>query len=184
MPGYGPIMAGVEVRPPVIVVKGADGDEARLRAVATPDGWVRRAGFDLPQSPWDLSTRRWICTGHVAAEPAAEMALTALVRGVGLVIGLDGPGGFRLRVLDDLHHNGAVVEVEPPSAPRPMLGVEDVTLLRALADGATVDEAARRASLSARTAHRRLAAVRAAYGAANTTEAVARWLEDPGPAPG
>lgn len=161
----------------MIVVKEAEGDVSLLRSVATPEGWVKREGFELPDRPWDLSSRRWVCTGTVSSEPEAEMALKALVRGVGLVVGIDGPGGFRLRVLDDLHHSGAVVEVVPSSDEQPMLGDEEVTLLRALADGATVEEAARRASLSARTAHRRLAEVRDAYGAANTTEAVARWLE-------
>lgn len=111
------------------------------------------------------------------------MALSALVRGVGLVIRLQGSSHFRLRVLDDLHHNGDVMMGTEPGGPVADLRADDAALLRALAEGATVDEAARQVIMSPRTAHRRLAAIRAMYRASNTTEAVARWLAEGSPSP-
>jgi hypothetical protein len=163
----------------VIVVDEVQGGGAALASVRLPRGWVRREGFALPVRPWDLSDRRWMCVGVIETEGDAEGALTALARGVGLVVSVRGAGGFRLRVLDDLHHSGRVL-ASSEEASRPVLAPEDVVLLRSLADGATVEGAARGAGMSVRTAHRRLAAVRSAYGATNTTEAVARWLRSGG----
>ena len=52
---------------------------------------------------------------------------------------------------------------------------EDAALLAALADGDSVDAAARRVGLSLRTAHRRLRAARAALGVRTNAAAVARF---------
>jgi len=52
------------------------------------------------------------------------------------------------------------------------LSEEMTALLRALANGATVAEAARRLHVSLRGAHRRLAAARAALGVSTTQQAV------------
>jgi DNA-binding NarL/FixJ family response regulator len=151
-----------------------------LGAVTVPSGWTRRNGFELPDRPWDLSANRWICTGIVGDDQQAEKAMSALVRGVGLVVRMEGSSRFRLRVLDDLHHNGDVMIGSEPGGPVADLRPDDVALLRALSEGATVEEAARQVIMSPRTAHRRLAAIRAAYRASNTTEAVARWLAEGG----
>ena len=118
-----------------------------------------------------------MCCGVIADEEQGAGALAALVRGVGLIVAVEGPSRFRLQVLDDLHHNGALATAQVSVAPVPRLAEDDETLIRALAEGATVEEAARHAMTSVRTAHRRLAAVREAYGASNTTEVVARWSE-------
>lgn len=167
----------------VVVVAGAHEPDASLASLQVPHGWSRRDGFELPDEPWDLSANRWICVGVVRDDDSARAALGALVRGVGVAVQLEGPSGFRLRVLDDLHHNGAVSVAPPTTGPTVTLRSEDVALLEALAEGKTVEEAARDVGLSARTAHRRLASVRGAYGASNTTEAVARWLAEDGVRP-
>ncbi len=161
----------------MIVVDAGDDQVEALTAVAVPAGWTRRAGFDLPARPWDLGEERWVCCGVVADAEQGASALAALARGVGLVVRVEGPSSFRLQVLDDLHRNGTLVVAGRPARPALQLSGDDVTLLRALAEGATVDEAARLAMISPRTAHRRLALVRDGLGAANTTEAVALWSQ-------
>lgn len=168
-------------KPPVAVIDGEAEPDVAPNGVAVPAGWTRREGFALPDKPWDLSEHRWVCTGVVGDDEEAVVALSALARGVGLVIALKGSSRFRLQVLDDLHHNGEVTMALERRGPVVDLDPDDVALLRALADGATVDEAARQTIISPRTAHRRLAAVRAAYQATNTTEVVARWLADGSP---
>jgi len=165
-------------KPPVILIDGESDPEAALSEVAAPSGWTRRDDFSLPDEPWDLSAHRWVCSGVVHDDEQAKVALSALARGVGLVVALKGTGSFRLRVLDDLHHNGDVVSQADHHRPVVVPGPDDAALLESLADGATVEEAARRVSLSTRTAHRRLAALRAAYRATNTTEAVTHWIAD------
>ncbi len=184
----------------VVVDAAVDGDVgdggdsgSPLAVVAVPPGWTRRSGFSLPGEPWDLRDRRWMCVGAIADDESAELALEALLRGVGLLVVIEGSGRFRLQVLDDLHHNGRVerrgggADVDGGVAlggrhrdgrPTVVLGEEDESLLAALAGGDTVETAARRGMMSPRTAQRRLAVIRRAYGAANTTEAVALWLAD------
>lgn len=162
----------------MIVVDGAVDGTPSLDDVAVPRGWTRRDGFELPPRPMDLAANRWICVGVIHDDTAAQAALGALVRGVGLAVALEGTSGFRLRVLDDLHHVGDVVIGGGPGGPVAGLSPDDEALLTALADGSTVDQAARRVLMSPRTAHRRLAAIRDAYRASNTTEAVARWLAE------
>lgn len=170
-------------RPPVIVIDAtasSDHGDGPLDGVVLPGGWSRREGFGLPARPWDLASRRWICVGRISGDEEASAALAALVRGVGLAVAVDGGGRFRLRVLDDLHRAGEVTIAGNDTRSLPTVDADAEILLESLAAGATVEEAAQAAHLSARTAHRRLAAVRDAYGAANTTEALACWLADRG----
>lgn len=179
----------------MIVVDEPVDPRSVLATIDPPAGWTRRKGLSLPREPWDLRDRRWMCVGAITDDASAELALEALVRGVGLVVAIGGSGRFRLQVLDDLHHNGSVEhhgdgaggdEAAPddgPSGARPpvVLAEEDEMLLAALARGATIDKAARQVMMSPRTAQRRLAVIREAYGAANTTEAVALWSADRAP---
>src|SRR5699024_5125000 len=135
-------------------------------------GWRARSGFDLPASPWDLRARRWVCVGIVDDEGGAAAAVTALLRGTGLAgfVGLTGPS--RLRFLEDLHRTGQVAVTGSgdgaPGGPGPdggpALDDDQRELLRMLAAGATVEEAAQARHLSRRTANRRLADARRALG--------------------
>lgn len=181
---YLPPVPLTEGRAPVIVVDGEIDVARSLRDVVVPRGWTRREGFELPARPADVSGHRWICVGVIADEPTAQAALGALLRGAGLVVVLRGASRFRLRVLDDLHHNGDVVIGGGLGGPLAALSPDDEALLAALADGSTVEQAARQSMLSLRTAQRRLAAIRDTYRAANTTEAVARWLAERERGPG
>lgn len=136
---------------------------------ALPSGWSGRAGFVLPDEPWDLGPQRWVCVGTVADEDDAEAAVTALARGVGLAVVVELVGPARHRLLEDLHRAGRV-ELRLEERPHPT--AEQVRLLLALAAGATLGDAAAAHHMSLRTAHRRLADVRARLGVATTAEAV------------
>lgn len=136
-------------------------------------GWEARAGFDLPARPWDLSARRWVCTGVIDAPAVAESALTALTRGVGLAIVVDLAGASRHRFLEDLEKLGPS---RPPPSPTGLTSTQE-QLLRLLAGGSTVTDAAATLSLSRRTASRHLAEARLILGVASTNQAVVLWSE-------
>ena len=70
-------------------------------------------------------------------------------------------------------HAMALVSGAGASEPLLGLGVEEVMLVVALAGGATMLEAAARAGVSLRTAHRRLAALRMRLGSRTTAQAIA-----------
>jgi hypothetical protein len=155
-------------RPPVSVITEADLDPAHFEMWA---GKRRvRQGFSLPATPWDLRHRQWMCAGVVAGPADAEAAMTALVRGVGLVIAVQLSGDRRRRFLEDLSRVGSPVD-EPTG-----LGPIHVALLESLADGRSLIEAATAAHVSRRTASRRMSEARVHYGVRTTAEAVLRWL--------
>lgn len=156
-------------RPPVLL------DGAATDSVA---GWHPQDGFDLPGTPWDLSDRRILCVGVVDTEDRAVAAVTALSRGAGLAISLAASGPTRLRLLEDLHRLGDVISPSGSSGSAEVgLDDEQRGLMQALAEGATVTEAAHRMHMSRRTASRRLGEVRQALGVESTAEAVARWTD-------
>jgi len=156
--------------------------QPRLRTAIETDltqrGWQVVSGFALPGTDFDVRETRVVCTGAVASSQDRRAALIAAVRGAGLLVLLpeapiDGDDEFvadleRLAVSAgacgvDWRHDG-----ETPQG----LSEEMTALLRALANGATVAEAARRLHVSLRGAHRRLAAARAALGVSTTQQAV------------
>ena len=163
--------------PPFVVIT-----HPRMRAAMDADlsrrGWQVLDGFVLDGLDFDVHDARVVCAGPAATAEDRQAALIAAVRGAGLLVLLpeaptDGDDEFvadleRLAVSAgapgvDWRHEGAT--------PRG-LSEEMVALLRALADGATVAEAARRLHMSLRGAHRRLAAARAALGVSTTQQAV------------
>ena len=149
---------------------------ARLPAdPPVPKGWRRLYGFDLPETPWDLSGRRLVAVGSIDSEAEAEAALQALARGVGLVVTVGVTGDLRHRVLEDAHRLGDLHHVEVDRTAIPDLHEDDRRLLDALAAGQTVADAAREIHTSLRTANRRLAAIRAGFGVDTTAQAVTRW---------
>jgi DNA-binding NarL/FixJ family response regulator len=163
--------------------------QRRLRAAAEADltgrGWRVVTGFALAGMDFDVREARLVCAGPVATAEDRQAALIAAVRGAGLLVLLpeapiDGDDEFvadleRLAVSAgasgvDWRHDGATPQG---------LSDETMALLRALADGATVAEAARRLHMSLRGAHRRLAAARAALGVSTTQQAVVAVVSGP-----
>lgn len=94
----------------------------------------------------------------------------ASVRGVDLVIQLTLAGDPRRRFVDDLARTGSF------DRPRDVIGPVSRMLLDSLADGDSLTQAATKANVSRRTAHRRMAEVRTHYGVETTSEAVVRWV--------
>ena len=103
--------------------------------------------------------------------------LDRLMHGESLVVALPVDDDERATALDELGRVADLVQphVRPGPAPadEPIDPVA-VQVLDLLASGVTVADAARRLHLSTRSAHRRLAAARAALGVDSTTEAVRR----------
>lgn len=159
-------------RPPVWVV--ASDDQLPPDRGLVSDGWTARKGFELPDSPWDLSTRRWVCIGEVRDSDGATGAIEALTRGVALSIAIDLTGDERRRFEEDLARTGDPAIDHGLAATD--LTTEHVALLDGLAAGLSVTAAAAQANLSRRTANRRLAEARVRLGVGSTAEAVTRWV--------
>jgi hypothetical protein len=157
--------------PPVWVVP--PGEQVPPDHALLPDDWTARAGFGLPASPWDLSARRWACTGEVTDPGGARAAIEALTRGVALSITVTLTGDDRRRFEEDLARTGSLVTDRSGDASG--LAPEHIALLGGLAAGLSVTAAAASANLSRRTANRRLAEARVRLGVSTTAEAVTRW---------
>jgi len=159
------------VRPPFVVIEhGNPAGDAHLRRAlesARADGWQPVAGWIAPRGPV-------ACHGVVASDADAVLALRAAVGGAGLVIVAHASRETIDRLVDDLRRLGPVEHVTA-DVPVPMAVDDDQRrLLRLLADGWTLGEAAGELGLSRRTADRRLDAARHALGAERTAEALAR----------
>ena len=147
---------------PLVVTEG-DGvfaeavEELRGQGLEVGDGWTCGAE---------------VCAGVVADADDAAAAVLAAVSGRGIVV--DGRAGRDVldRLCSDLRTLGPL-DHRLERRRRPPLTREQRELLAALQEGASLGEAAARLHLSRRTADRRLAAARAARGAATTAEAVA-----------
>jgi DNA-binding NarL/FixJ family response regulator len=158
-------------RPPFVVIEHANpAADAHLRHAldaARAGGWQPVAGWLAPRGPV-------ACHGVIASDVDAVLALRAAVDGAGIVIVAKASRETIDRLVDDLRRLGPVEHVTA-DVPVP-LGVDEDQrrLLRLLADGWTLGEAAGELGLSRRTADRRLDAARHALGAERTAEALAR----------
>ncbi|MCU1496074.1 MAG: hypothetical protein JWM47_27 [Acidimicrobiales bacterium] len=141
-----------------------------------PTGWRGRQGFALPDAPWDLADRRWMCIGTIDGPEDAGRAIEALSRGVGLAVAVRVEGDLRHRTLEDLHRLGEVRPGADGDDLAALLDPDQLALLGALAAGATVGAAAEAVHLSRRTANRRLAELRARLGVDSNAEAIGRWV--------
>lgn len=159
--------------PPTIRLVDADDLDAAGGARLVPPGWTGRQGFVLPEVPWDLSGRRWICFGEAADHDQASAAVAALARGVGVVLAISLTGDDRRRFEEDLARIGRLVDDDAGAGHE--LSGEHTALLDGLASGLSVTAAAARANLSRRTANRRLAEVRLHLGVNSNAEALTRW---------
>ncbi|MEJ7772041.1 MAG: hypothetical protein WKF51_09080 [Geodermatophilaceae bacterium] len=159
-------------RPPALVC-GEPADLTAAAASLAESGWVSRAGFSLPEEPWDLTRRRWVCEGTVDDNTDAEAATWALVRGCAVVVAVG--GGAPPDFVADLARAGQVLTWAPAHSDVAGLGTVESDLLRLLGDGLSLQQAAGQLYLSGRTAQRRLNSARAALGVRTTREAVLAW---------
>lgn len=153
--------------PLIVVETSAYGDLVeRARAV----GWVVADGWD--DAPRGAEPSRVVVTGRVDSLRDAAAAVRRAMSGSGVIAHGTGEAEVLDALCDDLRRFGHVRHiVETPA--EPTLGGEAKAVIELVAAGSTVEEVASRLHLSRRTVHRRLAAVRAAYGAESTAAAVA-----------
>lgn len=155
---------------PIIVVEGSDD------AVAAVIDEVRRAGWRIRPEFGSIgqSATNVVRSGTVASVEDAAAALVAALAGYGVIIAGRADRSVMDRLLDDLRHVGPVDHRMVPFASVPALDGESAALLKRLADGDTLGEAAHALGISRRTADRRLAAARKDLGVERTAEAVSR----------
>lgn len=155
--------------PPLIV---ADSPAAAGVAVAElrRDGWTRVELGALPVEPWDLSSQRLVVMCVVERHGERSDALLAAARGAAVVAVGSADVPELATFFDELSRLGRVDLARDGEGRR--LTLEQRRLLELLADGETLGGAARRLSLSRRTADRRLAEARAALGVGSTAQAV------------
>jgi DNA-binding NarL/FixJ family response regulator len=114
-----------------------------------------------------------VCVGTVASSEDASEALLSVLAGAGVVIEARAEREVVDRLLDDLRHL-ATVDYRTGLPDRgPDLSADERGLLKLLAEGRTLGEAAKALHLSRRTADRRLVSAREKLGAASTAEAIA-----------
>lgn len=167
---------------PIVVIEAANpaADTHRRRAVdeAGSAGWT-------PVDGWLVPRGRAACHGVVRSDGDAVLALRAAISGAGVIVVADAPRDTIDRLVDDLRRLGPVRHVTE-DAPAPVAADEGQRrLLRLLADGWTLGEAASELGISRRTADRRLEAARRELGADRTADALARaralgWLDATG----
>jgi len=147
-----------------VVLEDADPDDLRdAIAELSADGAAVVHGWRPDRQPA-------VCVGPVADEGQAAQAVLAAVTGARLVVEARAPREVIDRLCDDLGRIGGLDH--RVGGGRPALTAEERALLAELLAGAALGEAARALHLSRRTADRRLAAARAALGAATTAEAL------------
>jgi hypothetical protein len=131
--------------------------------VAAPD--------EVDQLPWGLAGHAVV--GVVATEAEASMVVFAAARGAAVAVALAASAGDGLR--DQLEHDlGRLADDGTPGVAAvdvSALPEETVRLLRKLAEGLTLPEAAAACFMSERTAFRRVGQARKVLGVATTTEA-------------
>ncbi len=154
---------------------------AAVRLAAAAE--VRRRGWDVREmSAWrDLDGTLTpeplaVHSGDLGGDDDVAVVVRAALGGTGLLLGAGGIGrGLLYRLCDDLRRMGACDLVTERDCV-PLLtgpGPQERDLLSLLGGGVPLGGAARRLGISRRTADRRLAAARAAFGVRTTAEAVA-----------
>lgn len=130
----------------------------------------RRSVKALPDDPYDLAEEHLVYPCVVHTEEQCAVVVESVARNVPAVVRFGSlPSSMRQRLIDDLDR------VATPSAAGAAITDDQAILLRALATGATLAQAAAEAGLSVRTANRRLADARRALDASTNIEAAARF---------
>lgn len=163
--------------PPVIVVEGHPEAFASAVAEVRSAGWRVTEGFGSA----GYGGRATVGTGAVGRAEEAAAALLHVLDGGGIVVLADGPPEVVDRLLGDLRHLGPVDHRRGAPSRIEQPGEDAIAILRILAEGRTLGDAAFTLGLSRRTADRRLADARRALDTGRTVEAIARarrlgWL--------
>lgn len=162
----------MSTRPPVRLCDRPE-DRPGAAAELAADAWAIRVGFQLPPEPWDLSPRRWACSGDVADPVAGQAAVWCLVRGCAVVLSV--LAGAPSELVADLGRAGTVTRFTTPLPDAAGLTADEIALLDALARGTSTRQAAADLYLSGRTATRRLAEARRKLGVTSNREAAVAW---------
>jgi hypothetical protein len=117
----------------------------------------------LPDEPFSLSGSR--VHGVVQDEHDCDAVLVALARGADVVVAIDLPAPERAVLLDDIARIADVREAG-------VLTSDERAVVDGLVDGRTLTDVARSLGMSRRTATRRLAGAKLAFGAASTIELI------------
>ncbi len=158
-----------ETRPHLQVVRRADGSRVLRSDDAREDAPIVELGSILTL-PWTLTPDR-VVAGTIVEDDDLALGVLAVLRGAPVVLVVPpGAPAVTTALLDALARIGAVVATDEPTGI--VLHPEDRHLLRLLADGSTISDAAAAMHWSRRTIQRRLASVRSALGASTTAEAV------------
>ena len=152
-------------KPPLVVIEGRS-PAALDQALAA----AARCGWRVVHG-WAGAGRGVVCAGVVDSPEGAQRAMLAVVAGAGVVVEATAERDVIDRLCDDLRRLGPVEHWVGGEFP-PVLDDEERALLGELLAGASLGQAARRLNLSRRTADRRLASARRAFGAATTAEAL------------
>ncbi|WP_067499844.1 LuxR family transcriptional regulator [Actinoplanes sp. TFC3] len=169
-----------------VVASTADADTVLRRLIR--EGWSEQEGFALPGAAWDVTGERLVLHGRIGDPDTLQLAVLAAARGAAVVAvcEVDSPMGRAL--IDDLARLGPLVLGPGPVTAAPPAGGDDEAtagvplvpeqraLLDRLAAGDTIAAAAAAEFLSLRTANRRIAEARAAFGVRTTREAVLAYL--------
>lgn len=152
---------------PLVVVEDSPPAYADALAEARWTGWRLDEG-------WEDARAGEVRVGEIVSAADAAAALLAVVAGAGLVAHVRAERELVDRFCDDLRRFGDV-DYRAASTPRlPHLTSEQRRLIDLLAEGLTLGEAARQLNLSRRTADRRLAEARRAFGVETTAELLVR----------
>lgn len=152
---------------PLVVVE--DSPPAYADALAE----VRESGWRLTEG-WENACAGEVRVGEIASAADAAAALLAVVTGAGLVAHMRAERKLVDRICDDLRRFGDVDYRTASTPRRPRLTAEQRRLVDLLAGGLTLGEAAVQLNLSRRTADRRLAQARCAFGVETTAELLVR----------
>lgn len=164
-----------------LVLVAVDTDLAALHSVQQSAGWRAQRSWELPREPWDVSEAGIVCVGRVDDRSTAAAAVLAAARGAGVVAAIDPETELAVELGADLAQLGPVCwEVARPAVESLGLTPDQRDVLRLVAEGLTLREAAEQLFLSMRTAERRLAQARKALGVTSTAQAVLRYLEHGG----
>jgi DNA-binding NarL/FixJ family response regulator len=139
--------------------------DRRPVAILAPDPCPPRAVplRSLPDEPFSLSGLRTY--GVVRDERDCDEVLLALARGADVVIAIDLPATRRAALLDDI---ARIADVREAGS----LTSDERAVVDGLVEGRTLTDVARSLGMSRRTATRRLAAAKVAFGAATTMELI------------
>lgn len=137
-------------------------------AAAERFGRAVRTGWEATDTGWDLDDV--VFAGAVESDHDATSVLRLLARGATVVVTVDDVRAAAFA--DECARIASVTDARRRAGAPPALSDDQYRLLELVASGASVAAAAAAVGLSERSAHRRLAAARAALHVRTTAEAI------------